>query len=84
MAWGDNGESGVVVKSDGLDSTRSTYLEFICRLIGAAVPWYDIYHLGVYVMHSLVSRPLKPGNIRAHPGYLPGLYPGMTRTRQVL
>ena len=38
--------SGVVVKSDGLDSTRSTYLEFICRLIGAAVHWYDIYHLG--------------------------------------
>ena len=38
--------SGVVVKSDGLDSTRSTYLELTCRLVGAAVHWYDIYHLG--------------------------------------
>ena len=52
--------SGVVLKSDGLDSTvyvasmlswflrisRSTDLEFTCRLIGAAVHWYDIYHLG--------------------------------------
>ena len=38
--------SGVEVKSDGLDSTRSTYLEFISRPIGVAVHWYDIYHFG--------------------------------------